>query len=330
MKTNADIAKNILHHIMKFRRIIKKKNICSELCCKCHAPHLQKIVSSIQKDKAISFVLPAFPGKSPNKTKVLGFLPDMGEQLALGFLQKMCHQIKKIYKPGAEIILCSDGRVFSDIIGMEENYVTAYREKLEEMIKSFNFSNLSIFTLEYVYDGENFHQMRHHLMEKYSEPLESLKEKVRRGSLNAAIQEDQEEHRMYCGITRFLFEDAMFPEQQRSRNAIQKESKLKAYELIRRSHAWSALIEEYFPHAVRLSIHPQMCGSRKLGVRLIGAEDWMTPWHGVALETVHGFVLVKRHEAEKLGARLVHDSNGRASHYSLKSKNIMKIDKEVF
>jgi pyoverdine/dityrosine biosynthesis protein Dit1 len=122
---------------------------------------------------------------------------------------------------------------------------------------------------------------------------------------------------MYCGITRFLFEDSIQPGQTKSRTVIQKESRAKAYEVIRRSNAWSELIAERFPKAVRLSIHPQTCGARKLGIRLIGNESWMTPWHGVAVDTKEGFVLLKRSQAEELGAQLVYCSNGQPSHYKL-------------
>src|SRR5690606_14168433 len=98
----------------------------------------------------------------------------------------------------------------------------------------------------------------------------------------SADREDKEAHHIYCGITRFLFEDAMYPGQTRSRTAIQKDCRVRAYEVIRRSNAWSALLAQRYPDAVRLSIHPHPCGAAKLGIQLLGAECWMTPWHGVA------------------------------------------------
>ena len=79
------------------------------------------------------------------------------------------------------------------------------------------------------------------------------------------------------------------------------------------------MIAELFPHSVRLSIHPQGCGSKKLGIRLIGNESWMTPWHGVAVETPSGYFLMKRSEAEASGAELVKDERGRPSHYRLEA-----------
>jgi pyoverdine/dityrosine biosynthesis protein Dit1 len=121
---------------------------------------------------------------------------------------------------------------------------------------------------------------------------------------------------MYCGITRFLFEDSLFPGQLKSKTEIQKDARMRAYGVIQRSNAWSKLITQQFPDHVRLSIHPQTCGDIKLGIKLL-PENWITPWHGVALETEGKITLVKRYEAEKLGAKLVHNENGRPDHYKI-------------
>ena len=159
--------------------------------------------------------------------------------------------------------------------------------------------------------------MRVRLMERHGEPIDLLKASVSRGGkIPDCSVEDKEAHRLYCGITRFLVEDAMFPGQIRSRTAIQKESRIRAYEVIQRSQAWSRLIENQFPDAVRLSIHPQSCGARKLGIRMIESDNWQTPWHGVAVDVGGRFVLLKRSQAEALGARLV-TRFGRPSHYVL-------------
>ena len=111
----------------------------------------------------------------------------------------------------------------------------------------------------------------------------------------------------------------MHPGQTMSRSALQKICKQRAYIVVQRSRAWSELVAERFPHAVRLSIHPQTCGTSKLGIRLMEAENWMTPWHGVAVDLGERFVLLKRGQAEELGARLVFHAN-KPSHYELLDK----------
>lgn len=59
-------------------------------------------------------VLPAFPFKSPNNdSKVLGTVPDKGEEIALAHLNGICESIKEVYEPGADITIASDGIVYN-------------------------------------------------------------------------------------------------------------------------------------------------------------------------------------------------------------------------
>lgn len=313
-----EIGTQILSEIMNYRRVPRSTALCSGFDCpKCASLHLPKIISAVQQNVPITFVLPAFPGKSPNTEKVLGHLPDHAEQLSLSFLGSLCHRIKEYYSPGIKMILCSDGRVFSDVVGMKEAHVTDYQIELDKFIKEMGLSDISTINLDDFYKDLDFLQMRDELMKNYGNSLDFLKQKIGNGAKSSATAEESEANRMYCGITRFLFEDSLYPGQTKSRSAIQKESRARAYEVIRRSNAWSELIAEHFPEAVRLSIHPQTCGSKKLGIRLIGNESWMTPWHGVVVKTKEGHILIKRSEAEALGAELIFFSNGRPSHYKL-------------
>lgn len=314
------LARKIMLHVMQFRRIAGPKKSCATSSCEaCLTPHLRQVISAIEELQPITFVLPAFPAKSPNPAKVLGTLPDMAERLALEFLSNLCKQIQEVYLPGARVILCSDGRVFNDVVGIRDIDVTDYQRELSLLINEMSFTSISTFNLDDVYSGFSFNQMRHRLMEQYGEPLEALKDAVCKGSKTPCSIENEEVHRQYCGITRFLVEDAIRPGQSHSRNAVQKACRQRAYIVIQRSRAWSELIAKRFPHAVRLSIHPQTCGTSKLGIRLMEAESWMTPWHGVAVDVGGSFVLLKRAQAEDLGARLVY-REGRPCHYELMDK----------
>lgn len=303
------VARKILSEVMVFRRIPEDTHECDALtCAKCYSPHLSKVLTSVKQNESVTFVLPAYPGKSPNPEKVLGHLPDYAEKWSLKFLDHLSEKIKYFYEPGIKIIICSDGRVFSDIVGIQETHITEYQLELNSMIHHLSLSNISTFNLDDVYPDTHFSVMREDLMSRYGESLDTLKKRTR---------DEEEACRMYSGITRFLFEDAKHAGQTKSNTAIQKDARVRAYEVIRRSNAWSKLIAEHFPHAVRLSIHPQTCGAKKLGIRLVANESWMTPWHGVAVESKHGVSLLKRSEAEALGATLVCDANGRPSHYRL-------------
>ena len=172
----------IMTELLQFRRMTRCEHSCTKTACsQCAAPHLDKIKTAVVTLQPVTFVLPAFPGKSPNPAKVLGPLPDMGEQRALQFLDGLCRRIRRLYKPGARIILCSDGRVFSDVVGMVEADVTAYQHELDRMIEDLGLEYISTFNLDELRVGDDFDQIRKDLMDEYGQPLETLKEKVSRG-----------------------------------------------------------------------------------------------------------------------------------------------------
>lgn len=316
------LVNEIIKLLFLFKRTTDTQLSCDSNCISCRLPHFEKLASFIQANKPILFVLPAFPAKSPNLQKVFGHLPDMGEKLALNFLEQLTKKIQHIYSPGAQIIICADGRVFNDIIGISDINVSEYQKELQQTIFDLKLSNINLFNLDDLYKtSSNFAQMRSELIDAFGETLDRLKEKVQSGAKFKSANEEQAIVNLYCGITRFLVEDSSFPNQDKSKTAIQKECKLKAYQVIQRSNAWSELISQRFPDAIRLSIHPQFCGAKKLGIRLIGNENWMTPWHGVAVNINNSYMLLKRKEAEILGGKLIYASNGRPSHFELPISN---------
>src|SRR5687767_2994259 len=96
--------------------------------------HLGKIEALVARNAVIELVLPAFPAKSANPEKTTGTLPDLGELLAMRRLEALCVKIEEIYAPGARVVICSDGRVFSDLVGVTDADVTAYGQEIARMI----------------------------------------------------------------------------------------------------------------------------------------------------------------------------------------------------
>ncbi len=256
----------------------------------------------------LHFVLPAFPAKSPNRQKTLGHLPDFGEVLALRRLNQLCQASGE-----AELTICSDGRVFSDLVLVEDRLVKEYTETILSIIATENLAHLRTFHLEDVFPSLSYNEMRERLVRDYAETLDLIREKVR---ITA------EYRHLFNGIHRFLFEDRLVLFPNRSRNQVREESKKFAYEVIQRSQAWGRLVEERFPDAVRLSIHPQLEGSQKIPIQLLPSKDaWATPWHNVTLFDGKGFSLVKRKVAESLGAELSY-ANGKYPFYQLHAAEV--------
>lgn len=267
---------------------------------------LRQLAAPVAADQPIVFTLPGFPCKSPNPAKVLGHLPDQGERLALRFLDGLCAKIAALHPPGARMVICSDGHVFSDLIQVPDRDIDAYADALRSLIHDEGLTRLEVFDLRDVYGQELSHDAKRSLVhERYAPPLDLLRSQTRG---------DEPTRRLYQGITKFLFEDsASFAG---TRSARQRSCRRRAYGVMQRSRAWGELIAAHHPGAFRLSIHPQPRGSAKFGIRLLDAPDvWMTPWHSCVLEHADGRrELLHRADAERLGRPVLRQ--GRPSHFA--------------
>lgn len=122
---------------------------CTQLPCpRCLEAQVACVEKFVAAGQPVRFVLPAFPGKSPNSAKVLGVLPDTAERLALEFLDRLTERIREVYAPGARILICSDGRVFSDAVGIPDPHITAYQRELQTMIEALPHRGLGLFNLD--------------------------------------------------------------------------------------------------------------------------------------------------------------------------------------
>lgn len=302
------VARRVLKLIMLHRKVLDSETHCpaNAPCPQCLALHLPKLHYFISQQRPIEMLLPAFPAKSPNYHKVLGTLPDLGEEIALTFLQSLCDDIRQVYAPGARLKICADGRVFADLVRVSDADVSAYNVELKRLIATLGCADVEVVNLEDLIEPTSFDAARAWITARYAEPLAELKAKVR----------DTTHHRaLFNGIHRFMIEDALALEPGKSKSRVKEESKAVAYEVIRRSNAWTRLLAEEFPHALRLSIHPQHPHSAKIGLRITrAADDWLTPWHGVVLLRDNDYLLMKREQAEEMGAKLV-EKDGRPSHF---------------
>lgn len=308
------LARQILELIFAKRRLIPDESVAEIDAEPDFAreaePHLSKIRRAMARAEPIHLILPGFPAKSPNRQKTLGPLPDLAEKFALHNLYKLCHRIDEIYPPGTRFTICSDGRVFSDLVRIPDADVSAYGDYLKTYAREHYGDLFGFMDLDDVYTGiKDFDTLREELLVDYGEPIRQLRRRCR---------EQAEAKAMYRGITRFLFEDysGLDAFKNESRTAIQKHARAIAYRVIQRSNAWTRLLEAHLGDAIRLSVHPQYRVSNKIGVYLADADDnWLTPWHGVAVKHKDKITLRKRSEAQAIG--LLAYVDGRPSHFEL-------------
>jgi pyoverdine/dityrosine biosynthesis protein Dit1 len=266
----------------------------------------------VLRNEPIHLLLPAFPAKSPSPDKVLGTLPDKAEEIALLHLQAVCDEVRDIYEPGARLTICSDGRVFSDLVGVSDEDVSAYADGMRRLLSELPISSIDMFNMEDLYETHDFPTMRGQLSEHYA---------VSRASIEERAHAQPQAGALVNGIERFLREESANQEDGLSNTQRRKLCRERAYEVVRRSDAWGQLIAECFPLALRLSIHPQFSHSEKIGILLGEAEDiWMTPWHGVAVQTPHGWTVMKRCDAQARGA-ILQFVQGRPSYFTLTNEN---------
>ena len=261
-----EVARNIVGIMARFRRMAEGALCVNKRCERCESPHVERAAAAVREGRPVDFVLPGFPAKSPNPRKVLGILPDEAELQALRFLEELCERATEFHPPGARVIICSDGRVFGDYVGIPDPHITAYQDQLAVMLRAFR--NLTAYNLDDKWPGLGFDSMRERLNEQYADSDDQVR---------TSVSTDENAKRLYLGISRFLFEDQKGNTDESNRT-IQRRAKQRAYGVIQRSKAWGTLVSEEFPAAVRLSIHPQPCGSSKLGIRLGRTPDaWLTP-----------------------------------------------------
>lgn len=89
---------------------------------------MPRVQTHVAANRAIPMVLPAFPMKSNNRMdKVLGALPDLGDELGLGRLVNLCRDIKAVYPSGAVVVIVTDGICYNGEIKSPVNLGIEYR-----------------------------------------------------------------------------------------------------------------------------------------------------------------------------------------------------------
>ncbi|KDO26136.1 hypothetical protein SPRG_08497 [Saprolegnia parasitica CBS 223.65] len=271
------------------------------------------VMRAVELKKPLTFVIPAFPFKSPNTTeKTLGVLPDRGEELAMERLEALCREIETVYPPGAQMVIFSDGRIFNDIIGVSTDAMDAYIAELEAMAVAAKHSHIKFDRLEHYTTSEDPNQ---ELLERYNCDKIDMKK---------LLKDDAGVLATYRGFRRFLTKDLAHKWVGMSNSAIDKAAGAAAKLMIQRNMAFSTLVDDCYPDAVRLSIHAYDNAGPKYGVALIPQLESSngsiptTPWHCVMVTDMHGREFSAKHEDVDLELYELQYKFGRAWCYTAK------------
>ncbi|KAE9379914.1 hypothetical protein N431DRAFT_324377, partial [Stipitochalara longipes BDJ] len=291
---------------------------------------MDKVKKQIQKKQAIRAILPAFPWKSINKVdKVIGVLPDLGEELALARLNQLCDDIKEVYPLGGEVQIATDGLVFDDVVGIPDENTWVYGEGLRQIIREKGYEkNIKLVRvmdiLGYTDGPENTDQeqylslagkCRSELLERYGRTEKEVRDMMR---------DDPDTLLTYCGFDRFLKTDlrhSLLAQNATTNMQFRRQVKQVAIQMMIRAESFTKLLQDKFPENVRLSIHPSS-GAVKLSFPLVvqSCGDFpKSPWHSCIAVALDGSVRTVHVSTVRDTHKLVH-RDGRPHYYREKSE----------
>lgn len=255
----------------------------------------ERIGLFVINNEPIKFAMLGLPFKSTNKRdKVLGDLPDLGEELTVKNFSAFNNDIKTVYKPGIEMLVASDGYVFNDLLGIPESVVSEYKAINE----SFNANGpLKIIDINDFYSGQTVSFKRDKLMQQFGYTWERMEQEI---LFNPDV------NFLYKGMLKFMEEELAwqpFPSREQRRKAAKKLVR----EMMLRNEAYNLIVRKELPQYIRLSMHQSVNNGYKYSFKLIpGNNTHHSAWHAVIVMSHTGEAMtMHRADAEKYGYRLV-------------------------
>ncbi|KAL9030662.1 MAG: hypothetical protein Q9196_001249 [Gyalolechia fulgens] len=342
-KTIAEVSEGIMEVLARYR-LVHQNDINKPWAAR---PMFRNQVQRfVTRQEPVLLSLPAFPFKSPNKTtKVLGTLPDKGEEVALSHLQGLCSAIKDVYEQGANVYIVSDGLMYNgktsesfrrhceylltpstDILGISDAETWRYGEALAKMAIDCGCENIKFLRLPMLL-GEDADGPR--TEEEYLREVAHFRDGIIDRYLpsgfdvEAHIKKDTDSTLTYRGYIKFLETDlAERPAdaEPKSKSQLKKIHEEIAKKMIVRGKAFAASIAQNIPEYVRLSIHAST-ETTKLSMSLLPQLGRaFTPWHSSLVRAVDGSITMSHARAvPALTHELIFDSRGQPSYFRERS-----------
>lgn len=261
---------------------------------------MEKMSTFMAYNEPIRFVMLGFPMKSSNdRDKVLGTLPDMGEQLSMDNFARFNKLVSTVYAPGVQINIISDGHVFDDLLGISDRTVDEYAEMSKDMGR---LAPIEWYDLRSFYKPSSLDTMRNLLMGQFGITADELQQRI---LFNTNV------NLLYTGMKRFMEEELAnrnFP----SGNQRSKAAKILTKEMMLRNEAYSGLVKNSFGSYVRLSMHPSTNNGEKYSFQLIEGQPQNikhSAWHSAILMKGNEPVTVHKKDAIEAGHELVYKDN---------------------
>ncbi|MBX9976679.1 MAG: isocyanide synthase family protein [Alphaproteobacteria bacterium] len=231
---------------------------------------LKKIHALIIQNKPILLTLVGFPYKSSNiKDKVLSTKADGAERYALTYLQGFLNKIKKVYPPGATLMIFTDGFVFCDLEKVSDNVVIQYEDDLKTLAK--DLPDIKVITMRDLCPGKTPAEIRQ-LLAKEEPSFESFKATL---AHTEKCKDDVDVFTKWMAMELALL------------NLSEEERAMIAFKETHRGRQFSQFLKTYRPkETIACSVHYQKDVGAKVGLKLSNSD--ITPWHGVLVEMDEG------------------------------------------
>ncbi|KAH8657482.1 Pyoverdine/dityrosine biosynthesis protein-domain-containing protein [Tricladium varicosporioides] len=316
MPTNGvDIANKIL-------QVLRSYSPPGELGYTISRPAVEESVRrAVASRDSLHFVLPAFPFKSPNSTdKVLGTLPDLGEEIALARLEGLCVDLERQFQRTTRLSIVSDGIVYNNLLNVSEETVWRYGSALRQLATD-RFPHISFVRLNQIVA---FGSSEPSTVEEYVQSAGSIRNKLVDDHIpvgfdvRAHLQKDISALMTYRGYLKFLKTDLKYAEGREgaSKNNVKRMNSDVAKKMIVRGTAFSNAVMKAFPNSIRLSIHASV-DERKLPIALFpGKHSFTTPWHASCTFCIDGTVKLATRAALSQDSRYqLVTRDGQPSHF---------------
>ncbi|KAJ5309110.1 hypothetical protein N7508_004489 [Penicillium antarcticum] len=296
---------------------------------------IPRVQTHIKNNRTIPLVLPAFPMKSNNRMeKVLGALPDLGEELGLARLVNLCGDIKAVYPPGAIVVIVTDGICYNDLTGISDAEVWDYGSRLRDIATEKRYGCIQfnrIMNLLGLYCREKISKSEYVKLCGVSR-AELHRRHGRPGfDVDGFLKSNEDYLRTYNGYDKFMKIDLKYSPATKDcpgPKQYKKSVKTIAKAMIVRGVEFAELLRQVYPDSLRLSIHPSS-GQTKLSCPLIPQIDSfsMSPWHCSIAVKLDGTFLTAHKSSHRQNFDLV-EKNGQP-YFFRESSPLFKWDVEV-
>jgi len=249
----------------------------------------ERIENFTSSNRPIRFAMLGLPFKSINHSdKVLGTLPDLGEQLTVMNFEAFNANVQKHYAPGIKILVASDGYVFNDLLNVSNAEVDTYKRINLDFRSN---STLEIVDLAQLYTAGSIEDKRTRLMQQFGYTWERIEKEM---LFNPDV------NMLYKGMMRFM-EEELADKPYDSNNQRHKAAKKLARDMMLRNEAFNQLVRSELPDHIRLSMHQSVNNGYKYSFKLIpGNQTRHSPWHSSIV--MRGNEAITMHKADALKA----------------------------